>query len=112
MTPSPPSCTLTSTDLRDGLRVLLRLGGHFHPSRLTEISAPDIYGIVVDKERGNKPHILSQEEVLQRAVTSKYFLYSTSNILLGFLCRSATCGRRARAPWRWVCACARTGART
>ena len=112
LTPSPPSCTLTSTDLRDGLRVLLRLGGHFHPSRLTEISAPDIYGIVVDKERGNKPHILSQEEVLQRAVTSKYFLPSTANVLLGFLCRSATCGRRARAPWRWVCACARTGART
>jgi len=63
-----PSCGLTSADLTDGLRVLLRLGGHFHPARLTEISAPDIYGIVVDKERGNKPHILSREEVLQRAV--------------------------------------------
>jgi len=62
------SCGLTSADLTDGLRVLLRLGGHFHPARLTEISAPDIYGIVVDKERGNKPHILSREEVLQRAV--------------------------------------------
>ena len=62
-------CGLTSTDLTDGLRVLLRLGGHFHPARLTEISAPDIYGVVVDKERGNKPHILSREEVLQRAVS-------------------------------------------
>ena len=67
----PPSCNLTSDDLTDGLRVLLRLGGHFHPSRLTEISPPDIYGIVVDKERGNKPHILSREEVLQRAVSSE-----------------------------------------
>ena len=62
-------CGLTSADLTDGLRVLLRLGGHFHPARLTEISAPDIYGVVVDKERGNKPHILSREEVLQRAVS-------------------------------------------
>jgi len=63
-----PSCELTSDDLRDGLRVLLRLGGHFHTSRVTEISPPDIYGVVVDKERGNKPHILSREEVLQQAV--------------------------------------------
>jgi len=55
-----PSCELTSDDLRDGLRVLLRLGGHFHTSRVTEISPPDIYGVVVDKERGNKPHILSR----------------------------------------------------
>ena len=75
--PAPPDtgdqplagCGLTSADLTDGLRVLLRLGGHFHPARLTEISAPDIYGVVVDKERGNKPHILSREEVLQRAVS-------------------------------------------
>merc|ERR1719300_2236369 len=65
---SLPSCELTSDDLRDGLRVLLRLGGHFHTSRVTEISPPDIYGVVVDKERGNKPHILSREEVLQQAV--------------------------------------------
>ena len=64
----PSSCSLSDVDLKDGLRVLLRLGGHFYTSRLTEISPPDIYGIVVDKERGNKPHILSREEVLQRAV--------------------------------------------
>ena len=73
---SLPSCELTSDDLRDGLRVLLRLGGHFHTSRVTEISPPDIYGVVVDKERGNKPHILSREEVLQQAVstTSTWFM--------------------------------------
>merc|ERR1712107_440447 len=64
----PASCVLTVSHLEDGLRVLLRLGGHFYTSRLTEISPPDIYGVVVDKERGNKPHILSREEVLERAV--------------------------------------------
>ena len=63
------SCLLSEADLVDGLRVLLRLGGHFYTSRLTEISPPDIYGIVVDKERGNKPHILSREEVLSKAVS-------------------------------------------
>ena len=62
------SCTLKAEDLVDGLRILTRMGGHFYPSRLTDISAPDIYGIVVDKERGNKPHIYSQEEVLNKAV--------------------------------------------
>ena len=65
----PPSCVLTESQLQDGLKVLLRLGGHFYTSRLTEISPPDIYGVVVDKERGNKPHILSREEVLERAVS-------------------------------------------
>ena len=62
-------CLLAESDLVDGLRVLLRLGGHFYTSRLTEISPPDIYGIVVDRERGNKPHILSREEVLTQAVS-------------------------------------------
>ena len=70
----PSSCSLSDADLKDGLRVLLRLGGHFYTSRLTEISPPDIYGIVVDKERGNKPHILSREEVLQRAVNMDIYL--------------------------------------
>ena len=67
--PTQTSCLLSESDLVDGLRVLLRLGGHFYTSRLTEISPPDIYGIVVDRERGNKPHILSREEVLHQAVS-------------------------------------------
>jgi len=62
------SCTLKPEDLIDGLRILKRIGCHFYPGRLTEISPPDIYGIVVDRERGNKPHIFSQEEVLNEAV--------------------------------------------
>ena len=66
--PSIHSCTLQAKDLSDGLRIIKRIGSHFYPGRLTEISAPDIYGIVVDKERGNKPHILTQEEVLNEAV--------------------------------------------
>ena len=73
------SCTLQSKDLSDGLRIIKRIGSHFYPGRLTEISAPDIYGIVVDKERGNKPHILTQEEVLNEAVRAniKYCLLYT-----------------------------------
>jgi len=48
---------------------LCRIGSHFHPGRITEISPPDIYGILVDRERGNKPHIFSREEVLSQAVS-------------------------------------------
>ena len=61
-------CTLKPDDLVEGLRILKKIDSHFYPGRLTDISAPDIYGIVVDKERGNKPHIFSQEEVLNEAV--------------------------------------------
>jgi len=68
VTQQPVECTLTEADLVDGLRILKRVGAHFYPGRLTEISPPDVYGIVVDRERGNKPHIFSQEEVLTEAV--------------------------------------------
>lgn len=60
LTQQPVECTLTEADLVDGLRILKRVGAHFYPGRLTEISPPDVYGIVVDRERGNKPHIFSQ----------------------------------------------------
>jgi len=62
------SCVLEDSDLEDGLRILKRVGPHFYPARVTEISPPDIYGVLIDGERGNKPHIASREEVLQEAV--------------------------------------------
>jgi hypothetical protein len=62
------SCTLSEVDLIDGLRILVKLGCHFYPGRLTEISPPDIYGVIIDKERGNKPHIFSTEEIINDAV--------------------------------------------
>merc|ERR1712013_184347 len=60
-----PSCTLKESDLIDGLRILAKFGSHFYPGRLTEISAPDVYGIIIDKERGGKPHIFSREEIIR-----------------------------------------------
>ena len=60
----------------DGLRVLVKLEGHFHPGKIQAISPPDIYGVLVDKERGNKPHIFSREEVLQEAVRTLPFYIS------------------------------------
>ena len=80
--PSPPSggCTLTEADLVEGLRLLLRVGSHFYAGRLTEISAPDIYGIIIDKERGNKPHIFSRQEIIRDAVSHwRVILFSSSS---------------------------------
>ena len=59
---------LESSQLCEGTRVLLRLDAVMHPGKLTDIVPPDIYGVVVDKERGNKPHVFSTEDLLQRAV--------------------------------------------
>ena len=68
-----PVC-VTETDLVEGLRLLLRVGSHFYAGRLTEISPPDIYGIIIDKERGNKPHIFSRQEIIRDAVSHRTFL--------------------------------------
>ena len=63
-------CELGETELRDGLRILLRLGAHFYAGRLTEESPPDVYGVVIDRERGSKPHIFSRQQLLRDAVSS------------------------------------------
>jgi len=62
---------LNQSDLSENTRVLLRLEAVLHPGKLTCIVPPDIYGVLVDKERGNKPHVFSTEELLQRAVLDK-----------------------------------------
>ena len=60
---------LDDSDLsRDGARVLVRLDNVMHPGRMNIIVKDDIYGVVVDKERGNKPHVFSREELLERVV--------------------------------------------
>lgn len=63
-------CKLTSAHLAiDQLRVLTAMGGLFYAGRLSAIQAPDIYAITLDGERGNRPHIHSQEEILRDAVS-------------------------------------------
>ena len=71
----PETCLIKENDLVDGLRVLVKLDGHFHPGKIQAISPPDIYGVLVDKERGNKPHIFCRDEVLQEAVSLFLFFH-------------------------------------
>lgn len=54
---------------QDKLRVLTSMGGLFYAGCLSAIEAPDLYGVTLDGERGNRPHVMSREEVLQDAVS-------------------------------------------
>lgn len=96
----PESCVIKEKDLIDGLRVLVKLEGHFHPGKIQAISPPDIYGVLVDKERGNKPHIFSREEVLREAVRRNSYKgqQTTTNIFLADF-RSQTAKHRKPANW-------------
>ncbi|XP_059350502.1 protein winged eye-like isoform X1 [Daphnia carinata] len=59
---------LTQDLLQDGLRVLIAEEGLFHGGSVSGIRPPDIYGVVVDGERGSRPRILSTEELLHEAL--------------------------------------------
>ena len=49
---------LTEHDLSDGLKLLVLQEGRFWPAALNSTPLPDVYGIVMEKQRGNRPQIL------------------------------------------------------
>lgn len=51
------------------LRVLVAKGGLFYAGELSAVRAPDLYGVTLDGERAHRPHIHTQEEVLQDIVS-------------------------------------------
>lgn len=74
-------CILTDSHLlQDKLRVLTAMGGLFYAGQLTAVSAPDLYAITLDGERGNRPHIMSREEILRDAVSEYNLFYVISLI--------------------------------
>lgn len=67
-------CVLTAELLEvDKLRVLTAMGGLFYAGQLNALEPPDVYSIILDGERGNKPHIMSREEILRDAVSCHLF---------------------------------------
>lgn len=69
--PAPTSsCVLTEDKIDSSPRVLTAMGGLFYAGKLSAVTAPDVYAITLDGERGNKPHILSREETLRDAVSN------------------------------------------
>ncbi|GFS03812.1 BAH and coiled-coil domain-containing protein 1, partial [Elysia marginata] len=67
-TPEPRCCKLQTTDLREGLKVLYLNDGLFYEGTVKALQPPDVYGVLTAGQRGSRPHILCQEEVLKDAV--------------------------------------------
>ena len=61
---------MTPSDLKDGLRMLILQEGKFWPARLNSTKLPDVYGVVMDRQRGNRPIILPRDDILKEAVSS------------------------------------------
>ncbi|XP_072168597.1 uncharacterized protein [Diadema setosum] len=67
-TPAPRSCVISVDELQDGLRVLIPIDGLFHAGNVRGIQPPDVYGVVIEGGRGSRPHVFSQEQILQEAI--------------------------------------------
>ncbi|XP_066292516.1 trinucleotide repeat-containing gene 18 protein-like isoform X5 [Branchiostoma lanceolatum] len=67
-TPEPRQVNIQKEDLRDGLRVIIPVDGLFHTGYVDEIQPPDVYGVVIDGQRGHRPQVYSQEQILQEAL--------------------------------------------
>lgn len=65
----PRTCVLTESDLQDGLNVLVFKDSLFYEGTVQPIHPPDIYGVLIKNERGNRPHIYSREEILKEVVS-------------------------------------------
>ncbi|XP_053367819.1 BAH and coiled-coil domain-containing protein 1 isoform X2 [Clarias gariepinus] len=64
-----PNCVLTKEALRDGLKVLISKEDELlYAAYVHTLDIPDIYSIVIEGERGNRPRIYSLEQLLQEAV--------------------------------------------
>lgn len=64
-----PNCVLTKELLTDGLKVLISKEDELlYAARVHTLELPDIFSIVIDGERGNRPRIYSLEQLLREAV--------------------------------------------
>ena len=64
------SAQLQGDDLKDGLRMLILQEGKFWPARLNSTKLPDVYGVTMERQRGNRPIILPRDDILKEAVSS------------------------------------------
>ncbi|MPC95120.1 Trinucleotide repeat-containing gene 18 protein [Portunus trituberculatus] len=54
-------------DLVDKARVLVLQDGLLYAGCVVPITPPDVYGVVMDGERGSRPHIYCREELLEQS---------------------------------------------
>ena len=50
-------------------RLLILQEGKFWPARLNSTKLPDVWGLVMDRQRGNRPIILPRDDILKEAVS-------------------------------------------
>merc|ERR550539_1869255 len=62
------SAQLQGGDLKDGLRMLILQEGKFWPARLNSTKLPEVYGVTMERQRGNRPIILPRDDILKEAV--------------------------------------------
>ncbi|XP_056609882.1 trinucleotide repeat-containing gene 18 protein isoform X3 [Triplophysa dalaica] len=68
-TPAPRNCVINKDELQDGLRVLIPMDDKLlYAGHVSTVHSPDIYSVVVEGERGNRPHIYCLEQLLQEAI--------------------------------------------
>ena len=66
---SSRTSTLQENDLKDGLKILTLQEGRFWPARIDSTPLPDIFGVVVAGQRGNRPNIMARDDILNQAVS-------------------------------------------
>ncbi|XP_070982013.1 BAH and coiled-coil domain-containing protein 1-like [Oncorhynchus clarkii lewisi] len=67
--PALLNCVLSREMLVDGLKVLISKEDELlYAARLHTLDLPDIFRVVIEGERGNRPRIYSLEQILQEAV--------------------------------------------
>ena len=70
---------IQDSDLQDGQRIFMLQEGKFWPAKLNTTQLPDVYSIILEKQRGNRPIILPRDDILNEAVSFngfKIFLHS------------------------------------
>ena len=60
------SAQLQGGDLKDGLRMLILQEGKFWPARLNSTKLPDVYGVTMERQRGNRGRLTETENGRER----------------------------------------------
>ena len=73
----PRSAMIQDSDLQDGQKIFMLQEGKFWPAKLNTTQLPDVYSIILEKQRGNRPIILPRDDILNEAVSfiGFHFIY-------------------------------------
>lgn len=78
----PRSAMIQDSDLQDGQRIFMLQEGKFWPAKLNTTQLPDVYSIILEKQRGNRPIILPRDDILNEAVSFRDFKLPRARVYL------------------------------